>query len=373
MRLYPIEICRALKNLALYEYKPLYYVITTDSSLYSMEQLPAQIECVSLQQWSDMIYEDYKQELEQFVASSFNKDVYALVIAASEYRLYQLYANSVGEDEKLLHTDGDATKRFYRREYHLGDFDFRTQLGDALIDKLQLAIAIMQISYDVHDEDIVIAAYTGDFSDIEQVVDGRLIHFADYVIAQDVANRLKPYVDQYVHKAADFVFHASADNWHIDDSVAMREMVPIDLLYRIRPDLERYDAQFAQLQQDLSKLPLLEQLHYWSTDEGTEKLDNYNKTSYQVLESMLEQIHKRAVDPLPLWKQALDKLHDNPDDFYPLSILTYVLHEMKVNETHAAELQHYLNDARWDTEAYQFVIRDIRGMLFATIYPLYAS
>ncbi|WP_322922664.1 hypothetical protein [Paenibacillus campi] len=372
MRLYPIEICRALKNLALYEYKPLYYVITTDSSLYSVEQLPAQIECVSLQQWSDMIYEAFKEKLESFITSSRNKDVYALIIATNEYRLYQLYANSMGEDEQAYRAaTADSHQTCYEREYNLGDFGFCTQLGDDLVTQLQQAI--VRISYDFSEDENVFPAYTGDFSDIEQVVDGRLIHFADYVIAQHVANRLKPYVDQYVHKAADFVFHASADNWHIDDSVAMREMVPIDLLYRIRPDLEQYDAQFAQLQQDLSKLPLLEQLHYWSTDEGTEKLDNYNKTSYQVLESMLEQIHKRAVDPLPLWKQALDKLHDNPDDFYPVSILTYVLHEMKVNETHAAELQQYLNDARWDSEAYQFVIRDIRGMLFATIYPLYAS
>lgn len=369
MNLYDIEICRAIDNLAVYDHKTMYYIVTNDSEVYILDQLPEHIECISLQQWSDMLYEAFKQELDEFIQSPYNQDVYSLAIATNEYRLYQLFANNVEDYEKSREEYSKTEEDDYK--YSFDNFEFCTQLGDDEVNDFQQAIVM--ISYDFSDDDIELPLYTGDFTDVQHIVDSRLVHFSDYVIVQDVAKRLKAYVDEHVHQSADFMFYASADNLYIDDSLAIRKMISTELLYRVQPVVEQGDKQFEHEKEFMSQLPILEQLRYWTGEEASSVLEICNKTPYQIMESVIEQIHIHAVDPLQLWKEMLQDWEADSDQTEPLLLMTYVLYELNENGTFTEEIKLLLEDKKWDAEEYNWTIQNIRHMLSIKKYPLYTS
>lgn len=374
MRLYDIEICRVMKNLAVYAQQRTHYVVTQKNELYKLDVLPENIDCISLLHWKEMLYQAYKQEVEKYLATPWNKDVYSISLATNEYHVFSFYANNVQNYKEFrekypttFHSENDA----YYWKYHLGNFSYETEAQSDLIFKMQRNLNIAKdvlICYE--DDETKIADYNGNFDDIEIVFDSLIMDFSNYMIVKDIANRLKDYVYEHVKGAPDFIFYASADGETIDRSFAIREFIPVDVLHRIRPDLKQADERFEQEKERILQLPILEQVHYWGTEESYELTDQCHKSSYTVMEILLEQLQIHRVDVIELWKDAFVSYEKSERDIFQASLLTYILYEMNLHQTHHELLHNFLNNLNWENINKAFIIKEIRDILYAEEYRM---
>ncbi|CAJ1315701.1 hypothetical protein [Paenibacillus nuruki] len=356
MHFYEIDIAKVMKNRQPFMLNPTNYILTTDDELYQLAELPAGVPYITQEQMIEQLYKQSVDEIEQFISSEYNKDVYIIAIATSEYYDFQLYINTEERfkhsQEKYLTEEKDIVELNYSK-YNLGNFSFDNQLhNDEILDILTGVHVIEDKVSDFEVDELYVPLYEGDFNNISIIINESLIKFGHYIAVQEVAKRLKDTdIEAKINKTSDFIFFGAIGDAGTDRSIMMRQTVEREVLYKALPELHQGDFQFEQLKMDLQQRLFNEQVNYWLQEIknnenriGQSVFEHYYKTEYHAIEALAENIDDIANDLLPAWKKEVTNYIESGEESIALFYLSYVLSEFEEEkQIYITEIQDHLN------------------------------
>lgn len=356
MHFYEIDIAKVMKNRQPFMLNPTNYILTTDDELYQLPELPAGVPYITQEQMIEQLYKQSVDEIEQFISSEYNKDVYIIAIATSEYYDFQLYINTEERfkrsQEKYLTEEKDIVELNYSK-YNLGNFSFDNQLhNDEILDILTGVHVIEDKVSDFEVDELYVPLYEGDFNNISIIINESLIKFGHYIAVQEVAKRLKDTdIEAKINKTSDFIFFGAIGDAGTDRSIMMRQTVEREVLYKALPELHQGDFQFEQLKMDLQQRSFNEQVNYWLQEIknnenriGQSVFEHYYKTEYHAIEALAENIDDIANDLLPAWKKEVTNYIESGEESIALFYLSYVLSEFEEEkQIYITEIQDHLN------------------------------
>lgn len=356
MHFYEIDIAKVMKNRQPFMLNPTNYILTTDDELYQLAELPAGVPYITQEQMIEQLYKQSVDEIEQFISSEYNKDVYIIAIATSEYYDFQLYINTEERfkrsQEKYLTKEKDIVELNYSK-YNLGNFSFDNQLhNDEILDILTGVHVIEDKVSDFEVDELYVPLYEGDFNNISIIINESLIKFGHYIAVQEVAKRLKDTdIEAKINKTSDFIFFGAIGDAGTDRSIMMRQTVEREVLYKALPELHQGDFQFEQLKMDLQQRSFNEQVNYWLQEIknnenriGQSVFEHYYKTEYHAIEALAEYIDDIANDLLPAWKKEVTNYIESGEESIALFYLSYVLSEFEEEkQIYIIEIQDHLN------------------------------
>ncbi len=356
MHFYEIDIAKVMKNRQPFMLTPTNYILTTDDELYQLPELPAGVPYITQEQMIEQLYKQSVDEIEQFISSEYNKDVYIIAIATSEYYDFQLYINTEERfkrsQEKYLTEEKDIVELNYSK-YNLGNFSFDNQLhNDEILDILTGVHVIEDKVCDFEVDELYVPLYEGDFNNISIIINESLIKFGHYIAVQEVAKRLKDTdIEAKINKTSDFIFFGAIGDAGTDRSIMMRQTVEREVLYKALPELHQGDFQFEQLKMDLQQRSFNEQVNYWLQEIknnenriGQSVFEHYYKTEYHAIEALAENLDDIANDLLPAWKKEVTNYIESGEESIALFYLSYVLSEFEEEkQIYITEIQDHLN------------------------------
>ncbi|WIM37657.1 hypothetical protein PO903_13440 [Paenibacillus sp. PK4536] len=356
MHFYEIDIAKVMKNRQPFMLNPTNYILTTDDELYQLPELPAGVPYITQEQMIEQLYKQSVDEIEQFISSEYNKDVYIIAIATSEYYDFQLYINTEERfkrsQEKYLTEEKDIVELNYSK-YNLGNFSFDNQLhNDEILDILTGVHVIEDKVCDFEVDELYVPLYEGDFNNISIIINESLIKFGHYIAVQEVAKRLKDTdIEAKINKTSDFIFFGAIGDAGTDRSIMMRQTVEREVLYKALPELHQGDFQFEQLKMDLQQRSFNEQVNYWLQEIknnenriGQSVFEHYYKTEYHAIEALAENLDDIANDLLPAWKKEVTNYIESGEESIALFYLSYVLSEFEEEkQIYITEIQDHLN------------------------------
>lgn len=356
MHFYEIDIAKVMKNRQPFMLNPTNYILTTDDELYQLPELPAGVPYITQEQMIAQLYKQSVDEIEQFISSEYNKNVYIIAIATSEYYDFQLYINTEERfkrsQEKYLTEEKDIVELNYSK-YNLGNFSFDNQLhNDEILDILTGVHVIEDKVSDFEVDELYVPLYEGDFNNISIIINESLIKFGHYIAVQEVAKRLKDTdIEAKINKTSDFIFFGAIGDAGTDRSIMMRQTVEREVLYKALPELHQGDFQFEQLKMDLQQRSFNEQVNYWLQEIknnenriGQSVFEHYYKTEYHAIEALAENIDDIANDLLPAWKKEVTNYIESGEESIALFYLSYVLSEFEEEkQIYITEIQDHLN------------------------------
>lgn len=356
MHFYEIDIAKVMKNRQPFMLNPTNYILTTDDELYQLPELPAGVPYITQEQMIEQLYKQSVDEIEQFISSEYNKDVYIIAIATSEYYDFQLYINTEERfkrsQEKYLTEEKDIVELNYSK-YNLGNFSFDNQLhNDEILDILTGVHVIEDKVCDFEVDELYVPLYEGDFNNISIIINESLIKFGHYIAVQEVAKRLKDTdIEAKINKTSDFICFGAIGDAGTDRSIMMRQTVEREVLYKALPELHQGDFQFEQLKMDLQQRSFNEQVNYWLQEIknnenriGQSVFEHYYKTEYHAIEALAENLDDIANDLLPAWKKEVTNYIESGEESIALFYLSYVLSEFEEEkQIYITEIQDHLN------------------------------
>lgn len=353
MHFYEIDIAKAMKHRKPFILNPTNYILTTADELYQLTDLPAGVPYITQEQMVEKMYKEYLVDLEPFILSEYNKDVYILAISTSEFYSFHWYINTEEQYKKYREqypaTTKDSIQLNYWK-YNLGDCAFSDQLSDD-----QILIAPHKISdklFDFEMNDLPVPIYQGDFSDTSIIINESLVKYGHYLAIQEGIKLFKASnFEQKINKSTNFIFYADVNNDLIDRSIMMKQTVEDEVLYKVFPELKEGDIQFDQLKVDLQQRSFHEQVHYWLQEIknheppiGESIFEHCYKTEYHAIEALAENINDIANDLLPAWKKAVVDYIDTGEESTALFYLSYVLSECEEQkQEYLQEIKDHLN------------------------------
>lgn len=355
MHFYEIEIAKAMKNRKISILNPTNYILTKEDELYQLAELPAGVPYITQEQMVEQLYKEYLIELEPFISSDHNKDVYVMAIATSEYYNFQWYINTeeqYAESREEYSTSSTDTFQLNYQRYNLGDCAFSNQLDTNKI--LDAPYILSEKIFDFEMNDLPVPVYEGDFSDISIIINESLVKYGHYIVVQEGIKRLKASnIEQKINKASNFIFYAAVGDDAIDWSIMMRQTVELEVLYMAFPEFQKGDIQFEQLKLDLKQRPFHEQVNYWvqeiknnENSIGKSIFEHCYKTEYHAVEALAENINDLTTDLLPAWKKAVTDVAESGEESTALFYLSYVLGEFEEEQqAHLQEIKDILNIA----------------------------
>lgn len=338
MHFYEIDIAKAMKHRKPFVLNPTNYILTTDDELYQLPELPAGVPYITQEQMIEKIYKEYLVDLEPFILSKYNQDVYIMAISTSEFYSFQWHINTEEQYTKYCEeypaTTKDSIQLNYWK-YNLGDCAFSDQLSDD-----QILVAPHKISdklFDFEMNDLPVPMYRGDFSDASIIINESLVNYGHYLAIQEGIKLFKASnFEQKINKTANFIFYADVNNDLINRSIMMKQTVKDEILYKVFPELKEGDIKFDQLKFDLQQRSFHEQVNYWlqeidnnENSIGESIFEHYYKTEYHAIEALAENIDDIANDLLPAWKKSVTEYVETDEQSTALFYLSYVLSELE--------------------------------------------
>ncbi|WCT57453.1 hypothetical protein PQ456_08085 [Paenibacillus kyungheensis] len=379
MHFYEIDIAKAMKHRKPFVLNPTNYILTTDDELYQLPELPAGVPYITQEQMIEQLYTQSLVEIERFLSSEYNKDVYVMAIATNEFYDFHLYMNTE-EQYKKSHeqyfTESKNSIQMNHQKYNLGDFSFHNQIhNDEIIKILDGRYMIDEKILDFEMDELPVPMYTGDFKDISIIMNQSLVEYGHYIAVQEVVKRLKDKgIQEQINSTMNFIFYAAVDGDVIDWSLMMRQTVKCEVLYDAIPKLNTGDIQFDQLKVDLQKRSFSKQVHYWiqeiennENSIGKSIFEHCYKTEYHAVEALAENIDHIVTDLFPAWKKAVTEYVESDEQSTALFYLSYVLSEFEEQkQEYLQEIKDHLNmieQAEQQQEESQGNIKMIRNIL----------
>ncbi|MDQ1233529.1 hypothetical protein QE450_001027 [Paenibacillus sp. SORGH_AS306] len=379
MHFYEVDIAKAMKHRKPFVLNPTNYILTTDDELYQLPELPAGVPYITQEQMIEQLYKQSVDEIEQFISSEYNKDVYIMAVATSEYYDFQLYINTEERykrsQEKYFTEKKDILELNYNK-YNLGNFSFDNQLhNDEILDILTGVHMIEDKVSDFEVDELSIPLYEGDFNNILIIINQSLIKFGHYIAVQEVVKRLKDTgIEAKINKTSDFIFFGAIGYSGTDRSIMMRQTVEREVLYKALPELHEGDFKFKQLKMDLQQRSFHEQVNYWlqeidnnENSIGESIFEHYYKTEYHAIEALAENINDISNDLLPAWKKSVTEYVESDEQSTALFYLSYVLSEFEEQkQKYLQEIKEHLKmieQAEQQQEESQGNLKMIRNIL----------
>ncbi|WP_171056336.1 DUF4303 domain-containing protein [Paenibacillus sinopodophylli] len=275
---------------------------------------PAEVEIVTLGDFTNALVEGCKQVICSFAKTSDNKDVYAFNLYTDEHKFICVYMNTLSYFENTLAKYQDRYENYYEQheiqslKYNSGDFDL--QFGQDHMGEYG--------RYVTQFETIAYCASDIDKEHAEQAMEGvpvvafeaGIIEDGYYVCAIEAMQRLvNEDAFNSLDKTDNFIAYASTGEDGLDYDIVMRKTIDANLYYLVFPEMKESDEKFDEAINESKHLTVSDAISYW-----TDIIHNNNslEPSFTYIKPTMEIFVQLERFGSELAQECLDKLTELP-------------------------------------------------------------
>lgn len=286
MNTFYVSICQSLENKRKIDAKG-YFVLTTDDNAVYSNVVPPNTRVVTMQDFEDSLVDGMRHVIQKFSASGENKEVFAFILSVNDHYRIRSYINTLPAFNKSIedYYSQYTEKEQHQIKYNLGDFPYEFYDED-MGPSGEMVTAFESIAFVFGYEPESLEEISD--SDEPKIAFEKAIFLEGYyVLALNAVKRLiAENAFASLDRTDDFVSFADTNYRWTDKSVTMRKTIPIDLLYKMYPDLKDMDAQFNEILEKQSHMSISDKLDHWVEVLESKFNDgnpyHYDKTAYHV-------------------------------------------------------------------------------------------